>query len=240
MISPVSRRLPLARLAAMFAAVAGIFLLFRLLPVAAWIAAFKVFVIGQREIGFVLFALVYVVVSLVPGAPAALLTLAGGAVFGFVRGTLLVSAASTIGATLAFLLARTVLRTRVSHLAASSPRFETLTRAVGEEGGRIVALVRLSPVFPFTIVNYLFGLTPVRPVTYVLASWGATLPGTAAYVFFGSALGDATSAANPTRKAITLGLGLAAIVATGLIARFAAKAVTGAGAASDAVEGARR
>ncbi|MBK6406975.1 MAG: TVP38/TMEM64 family protein [Holophagales bacterium] len=58
-------------------------------------------------------------------------------------------------------------------MAASSPRFAGLNRAIEKEGGQIVALVRLSPLFPFTVVNYLFGLTPVRTLSYVLASWVA-------------------------------------------------------------------
>jgi uncharacterized membrane protein YdjX (TVP38/TMEM64 family) len=106
-----------------------------------------------------------------------------------------------------------------------------LNRAIEKEGGKIVALVRLSPLFPFTVVNYLFGLTPVRPLSYVLASWVAMLPGTAAYVYFGAALGDAASGADPVQKAIKLTLGIAAVVATILIARFAAKAIRAAGIA---------
>jgi uncharacterized membrane protein YdjX (TVP38/TMEM64 family) len=160
------------------------------------------------------------------------MTLAGGAVFGFVKGTFVISLASTLGATLAFLLARTVLRERTSRMAASSPRFAGLNRAIEKEGGKIVALVRLSPLFPFTVVNYLFGLTPVRPIVFVLASWMAMLPGTAAYVYFGAALGDAATGADPVQKAIKLVLGVAAIVATAFIARFAAKAIRAAGVES--------
>jgi len=227
--SHVNRKSTILKIAMTLAVVGGLFALFRFLPVAGWIESFKVWVAGQGMLGVVAFALAYVGVSLVPGGPAAVMTLAGGAVFGFVKGTILVSLSSTLGATLAYFLARTVLRERASRMAAASPRFAGLNRAIEKEGGRIVALARLSPLFPFTVVNYLFGLTPVRPLTYILASWVTMLPGTAAYVYFGSALGDAATAADPFQKAIKLSLGVAAIVATVLIARFAAKAIRAAG-----------
>lgn len=224
-----TRKATILRILVALAVVGSLFALFRFLPVGAWIDEFKIWVRGQGLLGVVAFALAYVGVSLVPGGPAAVMTLAGGAVFGFVKGTIVVSFSSTLGATLAFLLARTVLRERAGRMAASSPRFAGLNRAIEKEGGKIVALVRLSPLFPFTVVNYLFGLTPVRPLSYVFGSWVAMLPGTAAYVYFGAALGDAASGADPVQKAIKLILGVAAIVATVLIARFAAKAIRAAG-----------
>jgi uncharacterized membrane protein YdjX (TVP38/TMEM64 family) len=227
--SPVNRKSTLLKIVVTLAVVGGLFALFRFLPVAGWIESFKAWVAGQGALGVVAYALAYVGVTLIPGGPAAVMTLAGGAVFGFVKGTILVSLSSTLGATLSYLLARTVLRERASRMAAASPRFAGLNRAIEKEGGKIVALVRLSPLFPFTVVNYLFGLTPVRPLPYILASWVTMLPGTAAYVYFGSALGDAASGAEPVQKAIQLALGVAAIVATVLIARFAAKAIRAAG-----------
>ena len=227
--SPGSRTATILRVVVALVVIGGFFALFRFLPVGAWIDAFKAWVAGQGALGVVAFALAYVGVSLVPGGPAAVMTLAGGAVFGFVTGTIVISLASTLGATLAFLLARTVLRERASRMAASSPRFAGLNRAIEKEGWKIVSLVRLSPLFPFTVVNYLFGLTPVRPVSYVLASWVAMLPGTAAYVYFGAALGNAASGDDPIQKGIKLTLGVAAVVATILIARFAAKAIRAAG-----------
>jgi uncharacterized membrane protein YdjX (TVP38/TMEM64 family) len=230
--SPGNRKSTLLRIGVALVVVGGLFALFRFLPVGAWIESFKVWVAGQGLLGVVAYALAYVGVSLVPGGPAAVMTLAGGAVFGFVKGTILVSVSSTLGATLAYFLARTVLRERASRMAAASSRFAGLNRAIEKEGGKIVALVRLSPLFPFTVVNYLFGLTPVRPLVYVVASWVAMLPGTAAYVYLGSALGEVASEAEPARKAIQLTLGAVAIVATVLIARFAAKAIRAAGVVS--------
>lgn len=217
------------RIAVTLAVVGSLFALFRFLPVAGWIESFKAWVAGQGALGVVAYALAYIGVTLIPGGPAAVMTLAGGAVFGFVKGTILVSLSSTLGATLSYFLARTVLRERASRMAAASPRFAGLNRAFEKEGGKIVALVRLSPLFPFTVVNYLFGLTPVRPLPYIVVSWVAMLPATAAYVYLGAALGEAATGAEPARKAIQLGLGAVAIVATVLVARFAAKAIRAAG-----------
>ncbi|MCK6681770.1 MAG: TVP38/TMEM64 family protein [Thermoanaerobaculia bacterium] len=211
------------------AVIGGLILLFRELPVALWIESFKTYVAGRGAWGIVLFGLVYAGVSLIPGGPAALLTLAAGALFGLVTGTVTVSLASTAGATMAFLLARTAFRQRVERLAAKNPRFRGLYRAIERQGAKIVALVRLSPVFPFTYVNYLFGLTPVKPVPYVLASWAAMLPGTLAYVYLGYSLGAATGAASPRQKAIQIALGVAAVVATAWIARIAVVSIRKAG-----------
>jgi len=224
---PKTRLLPGIAIAAV--ALAALFALFRLLPLAAWIEALKAYGKAQGAAGAAVFGLVYVAASLIPGGPAALLTLAAGAVYGVVAGTALVSAASVTAATLAFLLARGALRDRVRRMAGGNAKFDGLNRAIGREGTKIVALVRLSPAFPFTIVNYLFGLTPVPLAAYVLSSWIAMLPGTLAYVYFGSALGAVTGEATPVEKGIRIALGIAAVVATALIARIAAKAIRSAG-----------
>jgi len=226
---PAGSRPLLPRIAVAALALAALVALFRLLPVADWIEALKAYGKAQGAAGAVVFGLVYVAASLIPGGPAALLTLAAGAVYGVVAGTALVSISSVTAATLAFLLARGALRERVQKMAVGNAEFQGLNRAIGKEGAKIVALVRLSPAFPFTIVNYLFGLTPVPLGAYVLSSWIAMLPGTLAYVYFGSALGGVTGEATPLRKGIQIGLGVAAVVATVLIARIAARAIRSAG-----------
>jgi uncharacterized membrane protein YdjX (TVP38/TMEM64 family) len=228
---PVPGKTPLLpRIALAALALAALFALFRLLPVASWIEALKAYGRAQGAAGAVVFGLVYVGASLVPGGPAALLTLAAGAVYGVVAGTALVSVSSVAAATLAFLLARGALRERVLRMAGENAKFAGLNRAIGREGAKIVVLVRLSPAFPFTIVNYLFGLTPVPLPAYVLSSWIAMLPGTLAYVYFGSALGAVSGEATPLEKGIRVALGVAAVVATALIARIAAKAIKSASA----------
>lgn len=123
-------------------------------------------------------------VLLVPGS---MITLGAGFLCGLVRGTVAVSVGSTVGATAAFLVGRTFARGWVQQRVAGSPRFAALDRAVEREGFKIVLLVRLSPVFPFNVVNYVFGLTRVRLRDYVLASWIGMLPGGVMYVYLGTA-----------------------------------------------------
>lgn len=224
---------PYAKAVLAAAAVAGLFLLFRLLPIGDWIEELKTYVRGQGALGYLIFGLVYVGASLIPGGPAAIMTLAAGAVYGVLTGTILVSLSSITAATLAFLLARGAFRRRVQKLAEGNRTFGSLNRAIEKEGARIVALVRLSPVFPFTIVNYLFGLTPVKLASYFLASWIAMLPGTLAYVYFGSALGDVTGSATALQKTVKISLAVAAVVATIFIARIAAKAIKSAGVSEE-------
>jgi len=229
MEAPARKPFPVAKVVVAILAIVALFVLFRVLPVARWIEEFKIYVKAQGALGIAIFGLVYVAASLIPGGPAALMTLAAGAVYGVVTGTILVSFASITAATLAFLLSRGAFRARVTRLTEGNAKFDGLNRAIGKEGAKIVALVRLSPAFPFTIVNYLFGLTPVKLASYFFSSWIAMLPGTLAYVYFGSALGDVTGGATPLQKAIKVGLGVAAVVATVLVARMAAKAIRSAG-----------
>ena len=143
------------------------------------------YVRGAGAVGIVLFAAAYVVsaVALLPGA---VLTLAAGFVYGPVLGLAIVSPVSVIAATCAFLLGRTVARDWIGRRVADQPRFAAVDEAVGRQGFKIVALLRLSPLFPFNLLNYALGLTRVRLRDYVLASWLGMLPGTALYVYLGS------------------------------------------------------
>lgn len=134
------------------------------------------------------FSLLYVAacVFMLPGA---ILTLGAGAVFGVVRGTLFVSLASTLGATAAFLTGRYLARAMVARRVAGNPTFKALDEAVADQGWKIVGLTRLSPIFPFNLLNYGFGLTRVSLRDYVLASWIGMIPGTVMYVYLGSLAG---------------------------------------------------
>ncbi len=118
--------------------------------------------------------------------PGSGLTIACGALFGIVRGTLVVSLGSTAGATLAFLIARTLGRAGVARWAQKFPRWQALDSAIGIGGWKLVVLLRLSPVIPFNLQNYFLGLTPIGLVPYVVASWIAMLPGTLLYVYIGA------------------------------------------------------
>lgn len=172
------------------------------------------------------------VVAFVPGS---VLTLAAGAIFGLVRGVAYVFVAATLGAAGAFLVARYVARGAVERRLADTPRFAAIDRAVGAEGRKIVFLLRLSPVFPFTLLNYALGLTRVGFGDYVLASAGM-LPGTFLYVYYGKLAGDVATLAGAPAAAkgagyyIVLALGLAATIAvTVVVTRTARRALADAG-----------
>jgi len=119
-----------------------------------------------------------------------------GAIYGPWIGTAVVSPASVLGATFAFLLGRSVFRSSIEQKMGDNPKFSALTTAVEKEGLKIITLVRLSPIFPFSIVNYAFGLTRAKLSHYVLGSFVGMLPGTLMYVYLGAAVGDITKLAS--------------------------------------------
>jgi uncharacterized membrane protein YdjX (TVP38/TMEM64 family) len=135
------------------------------------------------------------VVACVLFIPGSVLTLSAGFLFGVVRGSIYVSIAATLGATAAFLIGRYAARQWVAARLSSYPKFKALDEAVAHEGWKIVALTRLSPLFPFNLLNYAFGLTNIRVRDYVVASWAGTLAGTIVYVYLGSLAEDLTRAA---------------------------------------------
>lgn len=203
------------------ALVAALIALGRALPVAEWIDASRATFEGLGLFGPILFALGYVAAALL-FVPGAVITLAAGGLFGALLGTAIVSVASTIAAALAFLLARGVLRARVEAWARARPRFAALDGAIRSEGWRVVGLLRLSPVVPFSLGNYLFGLTPVRFGPYVLVSWIAMLPGTFLYVSLGAAGANAASGTTDVGRSVLLAAGIVATLAvTVLLARAA-------------------
>ena len=176
--------------------------------------------------GPVLFIAVYALatVLLVPGS---VLTLGAGAVYGVVYGSLIVSLASTLGATAAFLVGRHLARDAVARRVSANPRFAALDQAVADEGWKIVVLTRLSPLFPFTFLNYAFGLTRVTLREYVLASWLGMMPGTVLYVYLGSLAEAAGSTRQRTSAewAFYSGGLLATIAVTGIVTRLARRAL---------------
>ncbi|EKP0308531.1 FAD-dependent oxidoreductase [Aeromonas veronii] len=141
-----------------------------------------------------LFVLIYVLSTALSLPGASLLTLGGSAVFGVAWGLLLVSFASTIGATLAFLSARFLLRDWVT--ARFGDKLATFHSGMAKEGAFYLLSLRLIPIFPFFLVNLLMGLTPIRVSTYYWVSQLGMLPGTFVYVLAGSELGQLTSTGN--------------------------------------------
>ena len=122
--------------------------------------------------------------------PGSILTLGGGVLFGVIKGSIIVSVAATLGATCAFLVGRHIARDWVSKRIQSNPKFQAIDEAVAREGWKIVGLTRLSPVFPFNLLNYAYGLTRVSLRDYFFASWIGMMPATVMYVYIGSLAGE--------------------------------------------------
>lgn len=200
----------------------GLFASWRLLPAREWLESFSVWVASLGVLGGVLYALVYVAAALL-FVPGIVLTIGAGVLFGLGWGMVIVSLASTTAAALAFLIARHVARRRVERLVMRDARFGAIDSAIAEKGWTIVALLRLSPLVPFSLSNYLYGLTSVPFLPYAAASWAGMLPGTLLYVYLGSAgrtLG--TGGAKTPWEWALLGAGLAATAAvTVLLTRIA-------------------
>jgi uncharacterized membrane protein YdjX (TVP38/TMEM64 family) len=196
----------------------------------ALIPAFSAWVAGLGVWGPVAFVAGYAIAA-VAFVPGSLLTLAAGAIFGVGKGTLLVLLAATLGASAAFLVSRYLARGFVERRLAGNERFAAIDRAIGSQGRKIVFLLRLSPVFPFNLLNYALGLTRVRFADYLVASVGM-LPGTLLYVYYGKVAGDVARLAGgaPMRRGpayygvLVLGL-VATVVATTLITRIARRAL---------------
>ena len=195
--------------------------------------SFQGWVIGLGPLGWVLYALVYAVCCVL-FVPASILTLGAGALYGLGTGAAVVLAGATLGATLSFLLAKSVLRKKIERMTAGNAKFQALDRAIGKEGAKIVFLVRLAPVFPFTYINYAFGLTGVKTLPYVVASFFGMIPGTFAYVYLGSAAaGAASGEADTTKKIVQIAGAVVALVVTIFVARVATKAIRSAGIAEE-------
>ena len=180
--------------------------------------------------GPIVFGLLYAsgTIFFVPGS---LLTLAAGALFGVVQGTLIVWISAMLGSSGAFLIARYIARGWVENKLAQNERFDAVDRAVAESGLKITFLLRLSPAFPFSFLNYALGLTRVSFRDYALAGFGM-LPGTLLYVYYGSVIGAVAKIATQTETPkdsgyyIVMALGLAAtVLVTTLVTRIARRAL---------------
>ncbi len=207
-------------------ALAAIVIAFRVLPVAQWLNAFRAYVAGLGFLGYVLYTAVYAA-CIVLFIPASILTLGAGATFGVVKGSIVVVIGATTGATLAFIVARTIARKRVEAMAADDKRFRALDRAIAKEGAKIVFLVRLAVVFPFTYTNYVFGLTGVGVLPYALATFFGIMPATVAFVYIGAAAAEAT--AGTVKIAVYVVGAVVALIASWFVGRVAIQAIRKAG-----------
>lgn len=163
--------------------------------------------------------------------PALPLTLLGGLVFGPLWGTVYVSAGATLGAALAFGVARHALRGTIERWIAGSPRLSRLDEAVAAHGWRILVVTRLVPLFPFNLQNFAYGLTRIRFATFVGLSWLCMLPGTAAYTLAAGALGE--GGRDPRRTAAYLAAAGILLVAVSLLPRWIGRRAPAARAALD-------
>ena len=197
-------------------------------------------VLGQR-FGAELSTLLDRIRSLGPAAPAAfiaiyilacvlfipgsILTIGSGVLFGVVWGSIYSSIAATAGASAAFIVGRYFARAMVARRIEGNPSFKSIDDAVAREGWKIVLLTRLSPVFPFNLLNYAFGLTRVSFTDYLVASWAGMIPGTVMYVYIGSLSGDLARAAagDHPRPAMRWILDAVGFAATVVIAVYAAR-----------------
>lgn len=188
-----------------------------LLPVKQYLTEFLEWGKANPAQGAFWVAVIYVPACLffIPGS---LITLGAGAAFGVFWGTIAVSIGSVAGATAAFLAGRGLLRGWIEQRVASNPKFAAIDRAVGQEGFKIVLLTRLSPVFPFNLLNYAYGVTNVRLRDYVLASWIGMFPGTVMYVYLGSAV---KNIADLAAGKVEGGMGQTALYFVGLVATIA-------------------
>lgn len=163
-----------------------------------------------------LYAAVYFVLELL-AVPAFPLTLGSGYLFGLVKGSIVVSISSTLAAGAGFLIARYWLRESVTNLASRYPKFRAMDRAIAKEGFKFVFLLRLSPLLPFSISNYLYGLTSVTFTKYMVGSWLGMLPGSLAYVSAGAAVNALTDIETNTRSVNPILVGVGIIATIGVI-----------------------
>ncbi|MEB3123371.1 MAG: TVP38/TMEM64 family protein [Snowella sp.] len=138
--------------------------------------------------GAIAFIVLYILAT-VAFLPGSILTLGAGGVFGVFFGSVYVFIGATLGAIAAFLVGRYLARDWIAQKIAGNQKFKAIDQAVGQEGFKIVLLTRLSPIFPFFLLNYAYGITGVSLKDYAIASVGM-IPGTITFVYIGSLAGN--------------------------------------------------
>jgi pyruvate/2-oxoglutarate dehydrogenase complex dihydrolipoamide dehydrogenase (E3) component/uncharacterized membrane protein YdjX (TVP38/TMEM64 family) len=198
-----------------------------LVPVRHWFLLFEEYVRQLGPLGPLLVIVAYVAstVFLIPGSA---LTIGSGTLFGLQTGFVVVFIGANLGALCSFLLARGFLREKVAAWAAANPKFRSLDQAIGRQGFKMVLLTRLSPIFPFVLLNYFLGLTAVRTAPYVAANLLGMLPATFLFVYIGAAARDALGGQSATAdfyqqilKYVGLAATLAVVVVVTRVARRA-------------------
>ena len=202
-----------------------------LLPVSEWLALGIVWIEAHRTLAWIVYLATYIIATVLV-VPVSILTLAAGYLFGFPLGVVLASVGSVLGASGAFLVGRFFIRDWVAKRIADLPRFRALDQATRHEGFLIVFLTRLSPLFPFNLINYGLALTSVRFRDYFFASWLGMLPVTTLYTYVGSVaknLTDLTSGglqgSGFSRTLVLVGLAASAVL-TVLVTRKATRTLS--------------
>ncbi|MBI4217659.1 MAG: TVP38/TMEM64 family protein [Elusimicrobia bacterium] len=179
------------KLAGLILAVIAIVVLFKIFSIQVLLKNALDWIAGQGILGAGIFVLLYILAAVLM-IPGSVLTLGAGVIYGVVGGSILVSIAATLAATAAFLAGRYFARGWVVKRIEGNEKFKAIDLAVAKEGWKIVGLTRLSPIFPFNLLNYAYGVTKVSLKDYFFASWIGMIPGTIMYVYIGSLAGDLT------------------------------------------------
>jgi uncharacterized membrane protein YdjX (TVP38/TMEM64 family) len=214
--------------------VAALIVASALLPVKDWIRSFINWVQQLGPLGVVVFIAAYALATVL-FLPGWIFTVGAGLIYGIVGGTLVALSGAVIGATLAFIVARYFVRKNIENYAKKNPRFQAIDEAIGKNGWKIIGLLRLSPLIPFNLSNYFYGITAVSLKAYVAISAVGMIPGTLLYAYLG-AIGKAGISGEKTQHSsaqyILLGVGLLATIAvTVLVSRIAKNALKKSGAA---------
>ncbi len=213
--------------------VVGLSLLAAVLPVKIYVESFREWVESLGPWGVVIFIVAYAVATVL-FLPGWIFTVSAGLVYGVVGGTLIALSGAVLGASMAFLIARYFLRRNIEEFTKKSSRFRAIDEAIGQEGWKIIGLLRLSPLIPFNLSNYFYGITSVNFGAYVIVSAICMIPGTLLYAYLGAIGKAGVSGGNAQRSVwqyVLLGVGLVATIAvTILVSRIAKNALKKTGA----------
>ena len=191
----------------------SLFFLSQFLPIKELVNFLKKEAISLGYIGWVLYIAIYAIATLIL-APASVLTLAAGLIYGL-NGFFIVITGATIGASLSFLSGRYIFQNNVTKYISNKPNLHAINKAVKKEGWKIVMLCRLSPLVPFNIQNWFFGVTSISFKSYFLSTFFGIMPGTLLYIWIGSLGADVTNNQTTSNAKITF-------LIIGLIATFTA------------------
>ena len=174
---------------------------------------------GLGPWGPVTFIIIYTLATIL-FIPSSLLTLGAGAIFGVLWGSIYVSIGATIGASAAFLIGRYLVRGWVEQRLEGNNKFKAIDEAVAKEGWKIVGLTRLSPIFPFILLNYAFGVTQVSFKDYFFPTWIGITPGTVFYVYVGSLASSLAPVGEERRTPVEWVLYAVGLMATVLVTLY--------------------